>query len=155
MNSLLAGVLATAVSVTVVGSTTLAQQAGGGRRGPVPDTISVALPENGAVHFNPNGAFAVTAPGFVGTGFTGAGATTISPRTTDNPAVSIDPSLADFAAELFNNTRFCLTLNGIHCEPGTPPSGAFNYVSTRVDVRWLAQQIASDINETCCFRAWF
>ena len=75
------------------------QQPAGGRSGGVPDTITVALPDNGVVHFNPNGSFAITGLGFVGTGSTGAGASTISTPSTGNPAVSIDRSLADFASE--------------------------------------------------------
>ena len=60
------------------------------------------------------------------------------------PPPNIAPSLFTLTDELVFNARFCLTLAGLQCEPGTPPAGAFNYVNTRVDIRWLAEQAALD-----------
>jgi hypothetical protein len=112
----------------------------GGARG----CLRVPLPDNGSVTFNPNGSYAITMPGHVGSGSAGAGASGGSSTPPTIPTINIDPSLSNFAEEMLNNARHCLTLNGILCEPGTPPPSAFNFVSTRVDIRWLAQQIATD-----------
>jgi hypothetical protein len=131
-------------SNAVIASSVAAQQQGGGRSGGATDTISVTLPENGSVRFNPNGSFAITLPGFATRGSDSGGAN-ITGAPPAGPSPNIDSSLASFANELIYNARFCLTLVGVRCEPGTPPTGAFNYVSTRADIRWVAQQAARDI----------
>jgi hypothetical protein len=38
------------------------------------------------------------------------------------------------------NARFCLTLAGLQCRRHSTWPGAFSYVNTRVDIRYLAEQ---------------
>jgi hypothetical protein len=124
---------------------------GGGRAG-----LRVPLPNLGSVTFNPNGTFAVTMPGFhfeaSGDAHSGFDATPRPP--TGSPVISIDSSLAAFADEMVANARHCLTLNGIVCEPGTPPSGALNFVSTRVDLRGWLRKPPRTRGTTCCYQPW-
>jgi hypothetical protein len=133
------------VAVALAGSPILAQQIGGGRRSPVPDTVIVPLPDDGKVMCEPDGAVAITQPGF---DVAGSSAGSANGRQNQQPPPprppSIDASLATLANELINNSKHCLTELGFQCEPGTPPADAFNYVDTQVDIGWLATKVAED-----------
>jgi hypothetical protein len=147
MSSALATMLAVGLLFIPFATSVLAQNVGtGGPRGDRGNLVAVPLPNSGSVIFNPNGTIAVTSPALVNQGSASAnagdGGRSASP--VGPPLPSIAPSLFTLTDELVLNARFCLTLAGLQCEPGTPPAGAFNYVNTRVDIRWLAEQAALD-----------
>jgi hypothetical protein len=96
--------------------------------------------------FDPNGPMTITVAGSsrtarLGTGFAAQPHVPLMPAP-GSPS-SFGAAVSSFADEMVANTRHCLTLNGIVCAPGTLPSGALNYSSTRVDLHWLAQQAAT------------
>jgi hypothetical protein len=146
MSSALATILAIGLLTLPVATSFGAQtvSTGDGPRGDRGNLIAVPLPNSGSVIFNPNGTIAVTVPALVSQGSASAGAVDGTRSPAERPPADIAPSLSTFLDEQLMRARFCLTMEGFLCEPSTPPSGAFNYVDTRVDVRWLAEQAALD-----------